>query len=715
MGVNESQRMESNKRPAVQLAQGLRELTYNLWWIWNPEAQAVFRELSPLLWDCCYHNPAFVLQNLSAEELTARLRDPDLADRLAKVLDEFREYMQEPGTWARRHAPHLADPVAYFSAEFGLHESLRIYSGGLGILAGDHMKSASDLGIPFVGLGLFYRQGYFKQRIGPDGWQQELYPPSSPETLPMELVRNTQGGPLLNSVHIGHSTVKFQAWRVRIGRGTLYLLDTNIPENEQHYQWITAAVYGGDIDTRIGQEIVLGIGGVRLLRSLGITPSVYHMNEGHSAFLVLELLREKLEEGMELEEAVRTVRSQCVFTTHTPVPAGHDRFSSELMAHSLGAFWKSTGLSHEQLMSFGRVHAGDAQEPFVMTVLALKMSRGANAVSELHGRVSREMWHSLYPDEPVDRVPIGHITNGVHTPSWATLRAHEFWNKRLGFDWTDKLMEPAFWEKMEFNGLATDEELWAFRYILRRDLVEFVRRQYKERYERVNGDSGFSFEKFLSPDALTICFARRFATYKRAPLLFRHLEKVLPLFNDPARPLQMVFAGKAHPRDDEGKRYIQRIIEMTRHPQLFGRVVFVENYNIEVARHLVSGADVWLNNPRRPLEASGTSGMKVVIHGGLNLSIMDGWWREGYNGKNGWAIGDDSSVPDVDAQDEQDFENLFRALSEEVIPEFFDRDEEGIPRRWIARIRNSMRTLIPAYSTDRMVAEYVKKYYLPPS
>ncbi len=692
-------------------AKHLHTLSQNLWWTWNPEAQEIFRSLSPMVWKSSNHNAIAVLREISEDELLARLYDSDFLKKVKSVLEEFETYLENKRTWAKKHAGSLKKTIAYFSAEYGLHESFPIYSGGLGVLSGDHLKSASDLGLDFVAVGLFYRNGYFTQRIGPDGWQQELYPPSNPAELAIELVVRPEGGRLLNSVEIGHSIVYFQTWLVRVGRIHLYLMDTNVPENDTHFQSLTSYVYGGDIDTRIGQEIVLGIGGARLLKSLGIDAGIYHMNEGHSAFLSLELLREELLSGKNREEAEKRVRSKCVFTTHTPVPAGHDRFSGELMRHSLEKFWSHTDLQFDEMMSFGRVHPADANETFTMTVLALKMSRHANGVSELHGRVSREMWKDLYPDKTVNEVPIGYVTNGVHTPGWATRHAHEFWNKRLGSDWTEKLMDPDFWKRIQSDKLASDEELWALRYRLRRDLIEFARARLHEQHLRIGGD-GQTFSKILSPSFLTIGFARRFATYKRAPLIFRHLERMIPLLNDPDRPVQILFAGKAHPRDNEGKKFIQRIVETSRHPQLFGKVVFIENYDLNVARHLVSGADVWLNNPRRPLEASGTSGQKICIHGGLNLSILDGWWREGYNPKNGWAIGNDEQESDLNAQDEKDFENLYTVLSEQVIPEFYDRDIHDIPRRWIQRIRNAMESLIPVYNTDRMVAEYVKKYYL---
>jgi glycogen phosphorylase len=695
------------------IAERLQSLARNLWWTWNPQAQQIFRELSPLAWERSNHSAVDVLHDVSSTELAARLHDSDFQKKVQSVLDDFDSYMEAKETWATRQTARLSGPVAYFSAEFGLHESLPIYSGGLGVLSGDHTKSASDLGIPFIGISLLYRNGYFQQHIGADGWQQESYPRYDPVHLPLELVTMEAGGRLLNSVEIGHSTIYFQTWRLLVGRAVIYLLDTNLPENDQHFQGLTAHVYGGDVDTRIGQEIVLGIGGVRLLRSMQIEPAVFHMNEGHSAFLTLELLREHIKQGKSLEEAQNAVRQCCIFTTHTPVPAGHDRFSSEHLEHTLGRFWSDTALTHDRLMYFGRINADDHQELFTMTVLALKMSRAANGVSQLHGEVSREMWEELYPDRSVDEIPIGHVTNGIHTPSWATAKAHEFWNKRLSVDWTAKLMDTQYWSKFENGELATDEELWALRYILRRDLVEFVRQRLRSQLLRSDAEPSLTVDHALSPDALTICFARRFATYKRAPLIFRDLDRIIELVNHADHPIQFVFAGKAHPRDNEGKRFMQRIIEIARHPQLAGKVVFIENYDMNVGRHLVSGADVWLNTPRRPLEASGTSGQKIVIHGGLNLSIMDGWWREGYNGSNGWSIGDDHSESDLEAQDEKDFENLYATLTQEVIPEFYRRNERGIPEGWIRRIRNAMRFLMPIYNTDRMVAEYVTRYYLP--
>jgi len=695
------------------MTQELRHLSRNLWWTWNPEAQEIFAQLSPLTCASSNHNSVTVLNSLSHQELKARLMEKEFAARVSDVLVEFREYLTRERTWCSAHAaPFLKNPVAYFSAEFALHESLPIYSGGLGVLAGDHAKSASDLGVPFIGISLFYRQGYFQQLIAPHGWQEENYPLLDRNDLPLDPVLKEDGNPLILSVEISRSQVKFQAWRLNVGSTVIYLLDTEVSENEEHYRQLTSRVYGGDMATRIGQEIVMGIGAVRLLRALNIKPAVFHMNEGHCAFLTFELLREQLSENKSLKQAEDWVRDHCVFTTHTPVPAGHDRFAPELMEYILGNYRSTLGFDLQQFLGYGRINPLDTQETFCMTVLALKMSRGANAVSELHGEVSREMWRDLYAQKSPKAAPIGHITNGVHVLGWMTRPTRRFWKAHLGPDWEARLMYPDLWKIISDRELITDEEIWALRYLLRRELIEFVRKRLREQYQRGAGDGSRVFEKILSPDALTIGFARRFATYKRAPLIFSDLSKAVAVLNDPKHPVQLIFSGKAHPRDDRGKEYLRRIVEMTKRNEFFGRVVFLENYDMNVARHLISGADVWLNNPRRPLEASGTSGQKVSVHGGLNLSVLDGWWREAYDGTNGWAVGGDSSLEDSDAQDRADADSLLEMLTQVVIPLFFDRDGQGIPVAWIDKIRRAMQTLIPQYNTDRMVAEYVTKYYL---
>lgn len=694
-----------------QLVEGLHVLSKNLWWTWHPEAQYIFREFSPRLWERANHNAAWVLADISEQELHARLCDNDFAQRAAQVLEEFETYMNEKHTWASVHASSLKGPIAYFSAEFGLHESVRIYSGGLGVLAGDHTKSASDLGIPFYGISLFYREGYFEQRISPDGWQQEQYIPVDLKRQASEVVKDKKGNPIVCEVQIGFSTVKFIARKIAVGRSTILLLDTNLPENEEHFRNITAHVYGGDAATRIAQELLLGIGGVRMLRAMGIKPAVFHMNEGHSAFLTLELLREEIEKGIPKEKAIKHVVKECIFTTHTPVPAGHDRFNRDLMTFIFESRVGSFGMTMDELMELGREHKENANDPFCMTVLALRMSHAANGVSELHGHVSREMWKMLYDVKNEKDVPIGYVTNGIHVGSWLHERTYYFWKHKLGDDWHNHFLEPKFWQHAVDPKNVTDEELWALRYTLRRKLIEFSRFRLREQHSRY-GNGTAVYDTVLNPDALTICFARRFATYKRAPLIFTHFEKILSLFNNHDHPVQVIFAGKAHPRDDEGKKFIQKIIEFTKHPNLFGKVVFLENYDMNVARYLISGADVWLNNPRRPLEASGTSGQKIAINGGMNCSIMDGWWREAYDGSNGWSIGGDEQPADAQTQDVQDAENLYKVLSEQIIPEFYQRDAHNIPRRWIKRMRHAIATLVPQYNTHRMVAEYVQKYYL---
>jgi starch phosphorylase len=696
-----------------QLIGDLRALAYNLWWSWNPAAQDIFHELSPFFWEHSNHNAVEVINWISGQELRGRLQNPAFFKKVSGVCKSFRAYMSDKRTWANAKAPALKKgPVAYFSAEFGLHESLRIYSGGLGILAGDHAKSASDLGLPFVGVTLFYRQGYFQQHLSNDGWQQERYPTYDPAKLPVSLVKDRKDNAITCSVEIGQSIVRFQAWAVAVGRVKIYLLDTNLPQNEERFRDLTAHVYGGDQANRIGQEIVLGIGGVRLLRAIGIRPGVFHMNEGHSAFLTLELMREQMKAGKSLEAARALVKSRCVFTTHTPVPAGHDRFDRGLMDAAFPRFASSVGLTMDKLMEFGRIHPADPNETFCMTVLALKMSSRANGVSKLHGKVSREMWKDLYPDSPVENVPIGAVTNGIHTTGWTAPTASRFWTSRLGPRWIERLRDARYWHTVLHTDRITDEELWALRTELRRELVEFARKRLREQ-DLMHGGSGLGlYDDVLSPEALTIGFARRFATYKRAPLFFRDLEWAIRVLTDKQKPVQIIFAGKAHPRDDAGKHFIQQIVNISKRVDLFGRVVFIENYDINVARHLIAGADVWLNTPRRPMEASGTSGMKIAIHGGLHCSTMDGWWREAYNGKNGWKIGEDTNLPDEHQQDESDAASLRNVMENDIIPLFHNRGRDGIPHRWLKKMRDAMASIIPIYNTDRMVEEYTLKYYL---
>jgi starch phosphorylase len=691
----------------------LRKLAGNLWWTWNQESQEIFQTLSPRGWQNLYHNAVAVLHEVSDYELRVRLQEPGFAALVRNALGEFEEYLAETNTWARENArPLKENPVAYFSAEIGFHETLPIAAGGLGILAGDHAKSASDLGLGFVGISLFYREGYFQQAINQENWQTEYYTLLNPQTLPMEQMLGADGKPVVCSVEIDLTRVHFQAWRVNIGRCPVYLLDSNRPENEQRYRDLTLRVYGGDSTTRIMQEILLGVGGVRFLRALGIKPSVFHMNEGHAAFLCLELIREKVAAGRPYADALAETKRQCIFTTHTPVAAGHDRFSPDLMRYALHELQPKITPSFQDLLALGRVNPNDGNETFCMTVLALKASRAANAVSELHGQVSRKMWHPLFPDRSEDGVPIGHITNGIHLLGWMKGPVRSFWRNKLGPQWLRDINTPEFWERMLDPGFVSDEELWALRYMLRRALIEFARRRLQFQGPPAAQRDFIAFDQVLNPDALTIGFARRFATYKRAPLIFQDFERVVRMAFDPQRPIQFIFAGKAHPLDQEGKRYIQRILHLARHTELRRNLIFLENYDVHIARQMVSGCDVWLNNPRRPLEASGTSGQKIGCNGGLNFSIMDGWWREGYDGTNGFAIGDDSHPDSVEEQDRRDSENLYRVLQEQIIPTFYERDEYGIPRRWIGMIRRAMATLVPRFNTWRMVQEYTRNYYL---
>jgi starch phosphorylase len=718
----------------TEMSAGLHRLARNLWWTWNQEAQEIFAELSPRCWQNQYHNAVAVLREVSEYELRTRLQDQDFAARVREVLQKFDAYMNEKNTWASQHAPQLQSaPVAYFSAEFGFHETLPIAAGGLGILAGDHTKAASDLGIGFHGISLFYREGYFQQQINHENWQTEYYTLLNPRNLPMEPVLDTNGEPLRLTVDIAMSQVFFQTWRVNVGRVSIYLLDSNCPENEQRFRDLTLRVYGGDSTTRIMQEILLGVGGVRLLRALGLQPGTFHMNEGHAAFLTLELMREKIAGGQKYADAFTNTRKECIFTTHTPVEAGHDRFTPDLMQYALHKYPTTLKLTFDQLMGLGRVVPENATEPFCMTVLALKISRAANGVSELHGEVSRHMWQALYPGvAKEEQVPIGHITNGIHVLGWMKGPVRRFWRRRLSeqiippqsrggestrfwkskSSWETSVNTQEFWDRMGDPDFVSDEELWALRYKLRRELIEFARRRLLIQGQTFSKGEFIAIDQLLNVDALTIGFARRFATYKRAPLIFQQFENIVKLTQDPQRPIQFIFAGKAHPRDDEGKRFIQHIIHLSKFSELKGRLLFIENYDVHVARQMVSGCDVWLNNPRRPLEASGTSGQKCGCHGCLNLSIMDGWWREGYDGTNGFAIGDDTHPDSIEEQDQRDSANLFRVLTEEVIPTFYNRDANGIPRQWIQKIRRAMVTLVAKYSTDRMVREYVDKYYL---
>jgi glycogen phosphorylase len=692
----------------------LWELARNLWWSWDHDAASLFRDLDPVRWRQFNQNPVSLLAEFPLAKLESRAAELVLHSRINYACRRLQEYLQADRTWGTRHAGVLRPlPVAYFSAEFGLHESLPVYSGGLGVLAGDHIKSASDLGIPLVGIGLFYGQGYFRQRLDASGWQQEEYLETDVNQLPMEVAIGKNGRPVVVQIETRSGSIHAKVWRVKVGRCDLLLLDSDVEGNTPDDRELTSRLYGGNARTRIRQELVLGVGGSRALRAMGITPGVFHLNEGHSGFAVLEAIHMRMaDEGIGFDAAVPRVSREVVFTTHTPVPAGHDRFDADLIEEHLGPLREKMGLSPESLMGLGREDPNNQSETFCMTVLGLRLSRRANAVSALHGEVSRAMWTGLCPGKPEDEVPIGHITNGVHVPSWLAPQMFRLYDRHLGTNWHQHSSEARIWEGIEN---IDDGELWETHLSLKSQLLEFVRRRAFEQAER-RGEPREVLQRLgrvLSPDALTIGFARRFATYKRANLILSDIENLASMVNDPKRPVQFVFAGKAHPNDEPGKKVLQQIAELMRNPRFADKFVFVEDYDINVGRHFVQGVDVWLNNPRRPQEASGTSGQKVVLNGGLNLSVLDGWWAEAYDGMNGFAIGTGRTHSNVSVHDTRDAEDLRRALHEEVIPLYYQRDRDGLPRGWIKRMKRTIRTLGWRFNADRMVMDYTLKCYVP--
>ena len=709
--VSEARTLDRFIAPALER---LWALARNVWWSWDPDCIALFRDLNPTRWRELNQNPIAMLSEMPLDEIERRATELVLHSRINYVYRRQQEYLLADRTWGAANAGVLRPrPVAYFSAEFGLHESLPIYSGGLGVLAGDHIKSASDLDIPLVGIGLFYGQGYFLQRLDKSGWQQEEYLETDVNQLPMQPAIGTDGKPVVVEIRTRGGVIRAKVWRVKVGRIDLLLLDTNVAGNAPEDLDTTSRLYGGDARTRIRQEFLLGVGGFRALKAMGISPGVLHLNEGHSGFAVFEAIRSRMvEEGIDFNTAASQIAREVVFTTHTPVPAGHDRFSSDLMEEHLGPLREQLGLSRENFLGFGREQSTDEQETFCMTVLGLKLSRHANAVSSLHGEVSRSMWWSLYPGKPQDAVPIGHITNGVHVPSWLAPQMCRLYDRHLGVGWQANSGAARTWEEIEN---VDDGELWETHLSLKSQLIDFARRRAKEQAERRNEpqETLQKLGKVLSPDALTIGFARRFATYKRANLLLADIERLASMVNDPKRPVQFLFAGKAHPHDEPGKKVLQQIAEMMRDSVFADRFVFIEDYDINVGRYLVQGVDVWLNNPRRPLEASGTSGQKVVLNGGLNLSVLDGWWAEAYDGLNGFAIGSGRTHSNMDVHDKRDGDDLYRVLRDELIPLFYLRDEDGLPRGWIKRMKRTIRTLGWRFNADRMVMDYTQKCYIP--
>ena len=691
----------------------LNELAYNLWWAWNPDAINLYKSLNHNLWDTVSHNPVELLQSISLNVLRSAAEDPEYLANYDKVMADFDAYMSSTDTWFHRNYPNMKDKaIAYLSFEFGLHESIPAYAGGLGILAGDHLKESSDMGLPLNAIGFIYNQGYFVQKISEDGWQETSNFYLDFNKLPIIPLYYEDGRKVMISVTLPGRDIHARIWKIQVGRNSLYLMDTTIDENSPYDQQLTAKLYTADLDTRISQEILLGIGGVRLMRELGINPNVWHMNEGHAAFLSLERCREIVASGKTFEEAAEIVRKNDVFTTHTPVPAGNDRFPMWLMEKYFSKMWGELGLTSEQFLDLGK-ETTTWGDQFTMPILALKLSERSNGVSKLHGEVSRAMWHFLWPDRKVEEVPISHVTNGVHSHTWVSRRMGLVFDQYLGTEWRDNLDDVEMWKKVED---IPDEVLWEVRRHQKRQLNSYIARSARRVW--VTGSKHpvqiIAGGVLLEPDALTIGFARRFPTYKRGNLILRDYERLLRLLNNTDRPVQFVFSGKAHPADEAGKLILQQLYRAIKDAHTGGRMVFLEDYNMDIARHLVSACDVWMNTPRRPMEASGTSGMKAAMNGALNFSVLDGWWAEGYNGKNGWAIGTEQEYDSTEAQDDADALSLYETLENEIVPLYYDRKDIAAPSKgWMKMMKNAISTLSPMYSTRRMVGDYVRNMYIP--
>ncbi len=702
---------DSSTPPIPSRLHRLPELATDLWWTWNATARDVFRKLDYPLWRQTAHNPVLMLRSIAPDLLARAAADPAflaLYDRALAALDAARSARD---TWWQHRHPEGQGPIAYFSAEFALHQSLPIYAGGLGVLAGDHCKEAGDLGIPLIGVGFMYPQGYFHQMVSPEGWQQEVYERLNWEDAPVEQAIGPDGRPCVIAVPLGNRTVLVSVWLVRLGRVKLFLLDTDLEENAPWDRELSARLYGGDRETRIQQEIILGIGGVRALKALGIQPAAWHLNEGHAAFVVLQRIRDRIEEGASFEAALESVRRTTVFTTHTPVPAGHDAFPFTLVETHLAGAWGTLGAYRDAFLALGHYDNGSGPL-FNMTALALRTANYVNGVSQLHGQVTRDMWGPIWPGVENDRRPVRAITNGTHVPTWLSMEMATLFDKHLPGGWRERQDDQSVWDAVA--GIP-DDELWETRTALRTYLFTFLRERARRRWkeEHVTAARVVAAGTLLDPGALTIGFARRFTGYKRSELIFHDPDRLVRILTAARRPVQLVFAGKAHPADETGKHNIQKVYRRAVDPMFAGRIAFVDDYDLHVAHFLVQGCDVWLNNPRKPLEASGTSGMKASINGVPHLSIGDGWWAEGYSGRNGWLIEAQSPSGDADAVDAADAEALYQLLEREVVPTFYDRDAQGIPRRWLAFVREAIRTVTPRFSARRMVKEYAENMYVP--
>ncbi len=689
----------------------LQELAENVWFAWNLDALKLFQSMNRDLWEETGHNPVKMLGLLDQAKVDELLEDEGFLDQMDRVHRAFQRYMEAAQSYSYNLDRPVDFKIAYLSAEYGLTECLPLYSGGLGILSGDHLKSASDLRIPLVAVGLLYKEGYFRQYLSPEGWQMERYPNNDFHNMPIEQLFDEHGAPMATDVQIEGRHVTIHIWKVQVGRVPLYLLDTNVPGNAPSDREITDKLYGGDREKRLQQEIVLGIGGVRALGRIGLRPAVFHMNEGHSAFATMERMRQLVKKGLSLDAAEEFVRASSVFTTHTPVPAGNDAFAPELIQKYFAPFVEEFGMGMARLLAYGRMDPSDRTEPFCMTVLAIKLAAWCNAVSELHATVSRKMWEKLWPDVPADESPISGLTNGVHIPSWISTEMGTLYDRYLGPRWSEDPDNQKVWEKV-VN--IPDTELWRTHERRRERLVAFARRRLVAQLQRIGAPVAEieSARGILNPSALTIGFARRFATYKRGSLVFHQLDRLARILNDTQRPVQIIFAGKAHPADTNGKEFIKKIVQIERNPQFRNRIVFLEDYDISVARYLVQGVDVWLNNPRRPLEACGTSGMKAAANGALNLSVLDGWWVEAYTPENGWAIGRGEEYTDEKYADDVESHAIYELLEKEIVPLYYNRGADGLPRGWIEKMRGCLRTVCPVFNTHRMVEDYMEKFYL---
>ena len=689
----------------------LSELAHNIWWSFDPEGRELFVRLDPDLWERLGQNPVQMLGSVNQDRLNLLAEDEGYLSQLERTWQRFQDYLNSSHRFSHREVE--GQRFAYFSAEFGLTECLRIYSGGLGVLSGDHLKAASDLGLPLVAVGLLYREGYFHQYLNADGWQQEYYPENDFFNMPVQQVFNDDGTPLVIDVDFPDYVVKARIWKVIVGRVPLYLLDTNIPENAPENRNITAQLYGGDTEMRIRQEMLLGMGGLRALGALGLPPSVIHMNEGHAAFASLEEAHQIMQtQHVDFDVAAQVVKAGCCFTTHTPVPAGNDVFEPQLVDKYLRHYYDRLGIGREGFLALGRQDPANNRERFCMTVLAIKMSSYRNGVSKLHGEVSRDMWKRVWPQVSPQDIPITSITNGVHTRTWISNGLANLYDRYLGPRW---VLSPARMDIWNRIANIPDTELWRAHERRRERLVAFARTRLKQQYERrgLSPREIARAEETLDPEALTICFARRFATYKRATLLFRNPARLAEILNNAERPVQIIYAGKAHPRDGGGKELIREIVHQSRRAEFRDRIVFVENYDMNVARYMLQGGDIWLNTPLRPMEASGTSGMKAAANGVLNLSIPDGWWAEGYQKTNGWNIGSGEAYPTRDEQDEIESNAIYDLLEKEIVPSFYVRGHDRIPRDWVRRMKSAIQTTGPVFSTSRMVQEYAGLFYFP--